>query len=56
MTPPQKAQLDRDLAPPALKEETIDRQNAEQMRLLGGMGIGPRRPAARPRVRKRADE
>lgn len=56
MSQAQKAQLDRDIAPPELKEETIDRQNAEQMRALSGMQIGPKMPRRRPIVKRGAGE
>lgn len=52
MTQAQKAQFDIDLAPKALKEEMVDRQNAEQMRLLTGMP-GGMPGGLRPRAKRK---
>jgi hypothetical protein len=43
MNQAQKARFDLELAPPELKEKTIDEQNAEAMKLLTG-----NKPMAKP--------
>lgn len=52
MNAAQKAQFDIDLAPAELKELAIDRQNAEQMRLLTGGKSGPK-PVPLPHRRRK---
>ena len=55
MTPAQRNKFDLDLAPQELKEEMIDRQNAEQMnRLISASGqVGRPKPVPLPHRRRR---
>lgn len=56
MTKAEKAQFDIRIAPAELRELTIDRQNAEQMKLLQG-GDQPRmKPVPLPHRRRRRSE
>lgn len=52
MNAAQKAEFDIQLAPPELKELAIDRQNAEQMKLLTGGKRGPK-PTPLPSRRRK---
>jgi len=53
MNAAQKAQFDIDLAPAELKELAIDRQNAEQMKLLTGGKVQPKPVPLKNRRRKK---
>ena len=56
MNAAEKARFDIDLAPAELKEETIDRQNAEQMQRLIGDRKMPRPVPLKDRKRKQSVE
>jgi len=56
MTKAEKTNFDIQIAPTELREITIDRQNAEQMKLLQG-GAGPKaKPVPLPHRRRKRDE
>ncbi len=53
MNAAQKAAFDIDIAPPEMKETLIDRQNAEQMKLLQGGEVPKVKPQPLPHRRRK---